>query len=348
MEQLMSVDLRVENVTFDPSSGVFAPSTCARHLYLLSKDEHEQRLPPGLLGQGGVDVKTGAEAYLTLLLFACGLRSDKKGECHVTSQLREAWKTFSKTQPKEAVRLEGLMNHVFEDMKLVRAELVGKVMDISTELAARSAAKISGGETVLVIGDAPGITESVIRALGRQKKRHVGTIVITHPDASLSHSLFESARAAQKAAQIQPNVKIIEVPFSAALREMSTGRAKDDARPSAAHVFCCAPLLEEETDLAIADAWDARQESGMPGVLVTLKGKPLDRNRTPDFWNELELKNWVPAEALSLRVGVVKERNTALIAAAHAACSMCVDARMQRVPRKALIEGVKTLDVPRE
>jgi glutamyl-tRNA reductase len=83
----------------------------------------EARLP----ATSAARAMSGAQAYVFLLRFACGLESRMAGETEVFGQIRESWRNLSAAPSVLSRRLDGLVQALFQDTKETRAAHLSKL-----------------------------------------------------------------------------------------------------------------------------------------------------------------------------------------------------------------------------
>lgn len=299
----------------------FIPESCERKVIVIPQRElvkvpkhilHlAKKCKSNAVSKRSEKVDTGEDGYQKLLKIACGLEAKKVGEPHILGQIRDKWNEYIERNPTRAGEFKTTMRSLFEDAKKIRRSILEKLRPTSIARVATKLAGIKGGENILIIGANQAITNRIGHALGKDGKKSVGTITVTHKDIEgvLNRAIeFEEEQKEKR--------MMSEIDYVAIEDALSKINSFD-------HVFICEEMLDQEFDQKIIDAWKSRKRKD--GHIAHLKG---DNNYlTNTQWKNSNLENFINPEKITLLYRKETEANEQIIQDALIACSNCALAR---------------------
>ena len=279
-------------------------------------------------------IGTGTEAYRHLVNVAVGLLDKQLGEKETIEGIRARWLNFTTNAgvPAEELatrkkRYDPIIQALFTDSRSVRAKVfddrVGGnyLRPVSTEpaVAARNLLDIKSIDKILIIGEKLGITENTLKVIDTVFRKQDsagenGGIILTHPDKATLDSLRKSVDALIKDKKLKGAVTCVEY-----------NQAMSDIFPKADFVINCQPMDNGTNDLALKDA--SAKRTNPTGMLVHLKGVPINRNATSDIWKKETPENVVFIESLKRQDELDRVHNQRMKNLATKAITNCVYSR---------------------
>jgi len=207
----------------DVSQPIFQMETCQRWLWISDTKYLEQKHIPGNINPGLTEVYQGREAYLFLLLLACGLKSEVLGETDIFGQIKLAWRQYEGTRSSLAAGLSPWIRRLFEDVKEIRTQYLQNLGGASYGSLVRKLIRETGagslGGPVFLVG-AGQIAQSVAPYLTDSEL----LLWTRHADHLTEFSQSLKAR------------------FKTPIKALSTHEEVTDAWRTAAHVVLCIPV----------------------------------------------------------------------------------------------------------
>ena len=304
----------------------FAPESCARQI-LVGSVESKTSLPQIVLNKAQTSissgqrvnhtkstlVKEGPDAYQYLLELACGLHSHRKGESPILGQVKTAWNAFCQSVPDRAKELSSVIQAIFDDANKIRHSVLERLRVIGYEMSAAALAHIQGQERVLIVGGKSNITLNTARALGRECKRMVSSISITHINDS---ELIERYQELQEAKH--------DKTLKSEVRSVTKTQVFEDGLDPYDHAFVC-DQMGSDIDSSLVTAWERRKRAN--GYLVHLKGSSENMGQSTDFWRTVQLQNLILPEAVRQQYVNDIAGNNRTLEAAVEACALCSSER---------------------
>jgi hypothetical protein len=237
----------------------FQIDTCQRRVVVCGRDR-AAAVQRDLPADGALESFEGTDAYAFLLRFACGLESKLVAETAIFGQIKQAWHEFSESGSPLVRQLSPWVQLLFQDVKSVRAQHLGKLGSASygSQVRRLLGEQANAGPTLLIgagqlaQGVAPWLTGSELWLCNRTTDRA--------RELAVELAKREPARP----------VRVIESDLQAELAVWRTAR----------QIIVCIPG-DEIRDQARVSAWRERGERA--GSVIHL-GLCTDKN---SVWQDL-------------------------------------------------------------
>ncbi len=315
VHDLVVVDLKTdkESPVWEGKEKMFCGESCAYQL-LIGNQANLDQIPQEVLDQDGTKVLFGETAYAYFLANATGLDDKNPGETRIIGEMKRAWERHTLSNPEDAAPLRDIVETAFRDSKTIRNHILSNMRPHSTEIGvtARSMAGITSRDTVLLVAEKDGITESMLKILGS----NAGRIILTDSDDKRLELHVRSATQMLRERKISAQISSVR---------FGNSHGMQDAFEQASHVMVLQPMgANTEVDSTLMGAWRDRVRED--GKLFHLKGDPLNRGKTNAAWNEFRPHNFIDLEALQKQREEDGIFNSAIIDSARNASHNCANA----------------------
>ncbi|MBY0406663.1 MAG: hypothetical protein K2Q01_03145, partial [Rickettsiales bacterium] len=330
---------RVEDLTWKVGT-FFAAEECDRQL-LIGSTEHEGMVPESIRRiatkpnnfkfDSSILMEKGEDAYRHLLNVAVGMLDKQLGEKETITAMRDRWAKFSTHADNgrsNMAKFGPLMESLFADCTAVRAKVfedrVGgnylRPVGSEPAVAARNMLDIKPIDQVLIIGNGESITLNTLKVIDTAFRKQVkleakeSGIVLTHPDPKMLDQIRVTVATMQHEHKLKGSVTCI--PYS---------KAMSDVFGKADFVFNCQPHDNGANDKALMEA--ASKRSNNTGLLIHLRGVPLNRDKTSEVWHEAGLERVFFNEDIQRQAQLDRVHNQRMRELAETAITNCIASR---------------------
>lgn len=248
---------RAHSLNVSGKPGIFCLDTCQRWVGISkaevwdpSSGKEWEGLGIGTGGSGdqshGYEVYAGQDAYLFLLKWAAGLKSEVLGETDIFGQIKEAWRNAELSRDPYLAGLGAWIQRVFEDTKEIRSRYLQNLGGSSYGSLVRKLIKDQEGKLegpILFVG-AGQIAHSIASLFSESE------LWIWNRDPVRLCDFYQTLTSSTFSAGC-PRVNR----SNSRVKKIETSEAEENAWKDAAHVVVCIPLDEKnpERDLQRMD-----------------------------------------------------------------------------------------------